>query len=219
MRVVGALCWFHEPPEFLEALVRSLPGVIDELVALDGPWDHFPHRSLQSPDEQQAALRDTAADVGIPLTMLGGDTLWASQVAKRAFLYETAAERGDWMFIADGDEELMLGTGVHELLDSATEDVGSVYIKRVSEGRRVLERMARRLFRTRYGLSVMETHNGIVTDDGRWLAGPRRIAKEPRFDASRHIRILHRQMSRGDRRNNWSQRYYQVRARHRIEVH
>jgi hypothetical protein len=65
----------------------------------------------------------------------------------------------------------------------------------------------------------METHNGIVTDDGRWLAGPRRVAREPSVNASTCVHILHKQMSRGSQRDAASQQYYRIRARERIEVH
>jgi hypothetical protein len=217
-KLVAALCWYHEPADFLERLVRSLAGVVDELVAMDGPWDHFPHRGFASPDDQLATLELTAADVGLPLVMLGGERLFESQVRKRSELYAFVAERGDAMFIVDGDEEIVHHDGLREGL-ACDFLVGSVPIKRISPGRRDLDRSARRIFTTRYGLSVTETHNGIVTDDGRWLAGPRRIRKEPTLDCSQHVRILHRQMSRGEMRNAWSQRYYSTRARLRIEVH
>lgn len=220
-RVVGALCWFHEPPELLEPLIRSLAGVVDELVSLDGPWQHFHHRALASPADQQEAISRTAEEVGLRVTMLGGDTLWASQVAKRAFLYETAAQRGDWLFVVDGDERVSFHDrdGLREALAATEFDVGSIHVKRVREGKREFERQARRLFRTTRGLTVIETHNGIVTDDGDWLAGPRRITKQPRLDCTPYLHILHRHMARGDQRNHWSQSYYQTRARQRIEVH
>lgn len=219
--VIGALCWFHEPAAALERLVRSLEGVVDELVCLDGPWQHFPHRHLRSPDDQAASLRETAAEIGLPLQLLGGDQLFDSQVAKRSLLYSTAAARGDWLLVVDGDEEIgHHDPALRQLLAATPLQVGSVPIRRVSsDPRRDLERSARRLFRTEHGLSVMETHNGIVTDDGLWLAGPRRIAKQPTVNCAPHLRILHHHQSRGEQRNNWSRRYYHTRARLRIEVH
>lgn len=220
MRIVAALCWYEEPVHFLERLVRSLDGVVDELIAHDGPWKHFPRQSLESPPEQKAALLSTAHEIGLPVTTITPTEVYESQVEKRAYLYDFAAQRSDWVFVVDGDEEVIhVDEGFRSKLEATLLfDVGIIACQRIS-GYRDTERTPRRVFRSSCGLSVRETHNGVVTDDGRWLAGPRRIKKEPTLDLTENLRIRHEAMSRGERRNLWSRRYYQTRARDRIEVH
>lgn len=220
MRIAAALCWYWEPVQFLERLVASLAGVVDELVALDGPWEHFAHRELASPSEQRDALAGAAERCGLPLLAMGGDELWETQVAKRSHLYSLVAERADWLLVIDGDEYVVEERGLRAALEATERDVGIVHNTRV-RGRelKLLERTPRRVFRTTNGLQVREAHNGVVTDDGRWLAGPRRVQKEQAVDLTAHLRLRHEAMSRGTNRNQWARDYYAVRARRRIEVH
>ena len=67
MRIAAALAWYDEPPAFLDRCARSLAGVVDELVALDGAWRLQPDGQPYSPYEQVDSLRAACADVGLRL--------------------------------------------------------------------------------------------------------------------------------------------------------
>jgi hypothetical protein len=66
VKIVAALAWYREPPEFLDRLVRSLAGLVDVLVALDGAWALFPDAEPHSTLAEGMALHEAGAlDAGV----------------------------------------------------------------------------------------------------------------------------------------------------------
>jgi hypothetical protein len=219
--IAAVLCWYDEPVEALRRCVESL-GWCDMLVEADGPWEYF-DGPVTSPPEQRQALNEACSAVGLPQITLTHHERYPSQVAKRDRLYREAAREADWIFIIDGDEYVERVFDIRAALAGVQEDAVVVGCDTHSYLRagRVIRRDEphRRLFRTAGGLSVQEAHNGIVTDDGRWLGGPRRIAKEPAADLQNVLMIRHEHWSRPMERNQRSATYYRERSRLRIEIH
>jgi hypothetical protein len=104
VRIVAGLCWYDEPSAFLERCVASLAGVVDEVVAVDGAWRWFPGGLALSPPDQEEALRRTAREHDLPLRVVVPESVYESQVTKRAHMMELAGENADWVLVIDADE-------------------------------------------------------------------------------------------------------------------
>lgn len=103
MIVTGALCWWNERPEDLDACIRGLGNVADRVVALDGAYRRYPGATAHSGDDQLAAIREAAAAVNLECRIDQPDDLWAGQVAKRSHLLGLATEGSDWIVTVDAD--------------------------------------------------------------------------------------------------------------------
>ena len=103
MIVTAALPWYDEAPEDLDRYVRALPVVADRLVALDGGYARYPGAKPRSAKAEEAAIRDAAADIGLPVEVVIPDRIWPGQLAKRTALYNAAAAGSDWIFTLDAD--------------------------------------------------------------------------------------------------------------------
>lgn len=225
MRVTACICWYDESPEFIYRAARSLEGVADRLVTLDGAWRFFEPERVESSAEAREALHEGATDAGLPHEALRGERVWETQVEKRGALYETAINltKPDWLFVLDGDEKVVeSGEDFRYALARTERHVAAVSVRNLNPAKFEKTRRHRRFFRAVPGLTVTETHNGVVIPDGygglRWLAGPRRVDMEPALDLSGSFFIDHPQMGRGDNRNRRSRAYYATRASKRIEV-
>lgn len=225
MRITVALCWFQEPPEFLERLGRSLADFASDCVTLDGRWRLFGEDgawSDASPAEQHERLAAGLAAAGVHHIALPHDgEPFESQVAKRDRLYREAIARTDcdWLFLLDGDEYLdWHADDLCVRLAALDQDVATVKCVRTHYNLRTVVRHPRRIFRASAIGHVMETHSGIVTPDGRWLSGPRRITTETPADLSDHVTIAHEVLGRGKRRNSAMKSYYNERRERRVEV-
>lgn len=223
MKIAAVLCWFQEPVEFLDRCVRSLQGVADHLVAVDGRFELYPVPDDTSGVAEYDAIEAAAASAGIALTFLHKGP--STQVEKRAFAYSSAVlwAEPDWLFVIDGDEAVThVDPAFRTLLAETDRDVGRVHCARINGVVRpmVTERHVRRVFRGIPGLTVKQAHNGVVTPDGRWLAGQRHLIKpEPPVELGKHLRITHYHSARPQDRNARRRVYYRERSRQRVEVH
>lgn len=104
--VTAALAWFDEDPEDLGRFVHSLHGFVDRLVAVDGPYERYPHESVQSHPQEVAALKSACKKIGIPLELHQPGNPWRGQVEKRTYLIQAAARNSDWIFTLDADHIL-----------------------------------------------------------------------------------------------------------------
>lgn len=66
MRLIATVCWYDERPAHLRELVRSLAGIADRALFLDGPYAQYPGLS-RSPAEQADAVREEAEACGLEL--------------------------------------------------------------------------------------------------------------------------------------------------------
>lgn len=210
MRIAAALAWYDEPVEFLDRCVRSLEGVVDFVVPLDGRWDLMPGDDFLSPMEQvetiNRALRAANLD-GIPVRPA---TEFVSQVEKRAELMRDCAVLGaDWILVIDADEYIASADTavVRRDLEQTEHVCGDVGLKHLSGGRGGLRR---RFYRTGTGLRLVHT--------GYTFAGRDLLPGEPAVDLSPYLTIEHDYRNRGDDRNARDIAYREARQRERVEV-
>jgi glycosyltransferase involved in cell wall biosynthesis len=98
---VGCMIFYNEA-WILERTIPALQRATDRVVLVDGPYEAFEHRGVMSDD----------GSYGIARKMLrGGDRLiaraqpWVDEVEKRNE-YLAECEEGDWVLVADADEEV-----------------------------------------------------------------------------------------------------------------
>lgn len=217
MKIVAALPWYDEQPSWLDRCVRSLAGVVDELVAVDGRWDLYDDASpILSHFEQEIAISKAAYAVDIESEVWKPARAWTSQVAKRAELMRICSEKGDWIFVIDADEyvakvdaDKWIDGVIEAELDVATVGVHALYQQQP-------DRRIRRLFRS--GTTVKTAHNGYWYE-GQWLHGDSaKVTLAPAFDLS-DVLVLHDDSGRRPpEREERAMRYRRARAQGRVEM-
>ena len=124
MKVTAALCWFDERPSDLEACVTGIANIADRVVAVDGAYRRFPGGEPSSPPSQAKTIRRVATDLGMECLISTPDRLWAGQLEKRTFLYQTAALGSDWVVVVDADHIIHADReAVRAELEALTADV------------------------------------------------------------------------------------------------
>lgn len=103
MLITGALCFWNERPEDLDACVRGLANIADRVIALDGAYVRYPNATPRSSDAEVAAIREAATAVGLGCLVLQPDRLWAGQIEKRSYLLSIAANTSAWVATVDAD--------------------------------------------------------------------------------------------------------------------
>jgi hypothetical protein len=132
MRVIAMLSWYDEPPLALSALVTSLAGVADHIVAVDGAYHLFPGGTARSSRDEVAAIVETCRAAGIGCTPHQPQTVWyGNEIEKRDTLVRLAAgiaEPGvDWLFRIDADEQVTQAPfDLHDRLAATDADAGVV---------------------------------------------------------------------------------------------
>jgi hypothetical protein len=116
------LAWYDEPIADLERCVASCAGVVDHLIAVDGPYETFPHASTHSPSNQVEAIQSAAMDAGMRCTILSPGIAWRHEGYKRTAMFDLAAQHGtmgrDWLLPIDADEELANTGDLRAFLDA-----------------------------------------------------------------------------------------------------
>lgn len=107
MNIVAMLAWWDEPPEELDACVRSLTVLCDAVVAVDGGYEMTPGATPASPRGQAESILAAAAEMGLRATVVVPDRVWTGQVAKRDFMLRLAALDADWLLAVDADHRLV----------------------------------------------------------------------------------------------------------------
>lgn len=103
MIVTGALAWWNERPEDLDACIRGLANIADRVVAVDGAYRRYPTGTAKSDPAQAEAIRAACKATGLDLVLVDRDQMWAGQVEKRSFLLASAAVGSDWIVVVDTD--------------------------------------------------------------------------------------------------------------------
>jgi hypothetical protein len=217
VKIVAALAWYREPPEFLDRLVRSLAGLVDVLVALDGAWALFPDAEPHSTLAEGMALHEAALDAGVRLELRTPEIVFESQVAKRAALMALAAEHGDWILVIDGDEWISRGLplGLRWALERTDAVVGDIQLRTMHWGETMPYAhpdggLRRRLYRA--GTTVDIVHSGYFYE------GAPLYAAEPAVDLADLVTITHDNCNRGSARNEQARTYRHLRQTTAVEV-
>lgn len=224
MKLVAALAWYQEPVEFLDRLVRSLGGVVDELIALDGRWRLFDDGAscFLSPAVQADTIAVAAEAVGLPVTFGLVADVWDSQVAKRDRLMRLAADLGDWILVVDGDEYVESCDPVELRAELELADVNvatMMTVPKTPEARTLrTPEPVRRIYRATPSLHVETAHNGYRDDTG-WLHGDSAYAKliAPARTAP-FLAMAHQGRARGEERNALAMTYRMERRAARVEA-
>jgi len=222
MRLTACLCWFDEPVELLERCVRSLWWA-DDLVAVDGRWEHFgaDDAPALSSDAEAEAIERAAKEVGLQLLLIRQKAVWPSQVAKRDFMAQAAFALGaDWPFVIDADEyvsNVELGM-LRSALEATALDVATIMHRRGAPAQQG-PRPIRRLYRASTRITVGPAHNGWRTADGRWLSGDTaRVKLEEPLDLSAYLEIHHPFGERSGERERTDALYCSARRRLHLEA-
>lgn len=221
MKICAAMAWYDEPLPFLNRCIRSLAGIADTLIAVDGRWNLHGEDDdpFVSAEDEYDTIRDAAAAVGIAVQTLTPVAPWNSQVEKRSFLMQRATETGcDWILVIDGDEEITRchTEQLHAELQGTALDVAEVMGTNTNPDRG--PHPWRRIYRASTEVTVQHWHNGYQTADGRWLHGPaRHVQREPTLDLSGLIHIVNERYGRGKARDRTQGRYYRRRGVLRVE--
>lgn len=228
VKIVAALCWFLEPPEFLDRLVRSLDGVADELVALDGPWADFPHDHHYSTPEEYDAIDEAASAISLRHRIVQQPAPFENQPQKRSELFRLAIDvfGADWVLVVDGDEVCTLADmeavrASLELTDRDVVEAMTVPMNRIWPYSEMPShpKPMRHMYRGIPGLEVRYAHNGIVTPDGRWLHGDQAyVRRAPSLDLSRVLQFGHDNDARSAERRAARKAERRARQRSRSEA-
>lgn len=229
MKIVAALSWYREDPDWLHETVTSLRKAgVSHLVALDGAYALYPGGTPSSHPAEYRALEHAADRAGIGLTIETPPTVWqGGEIEKRTRLFalanEHCVEGEDWIFIIDGDEVIIdAPEDLHQVLAGSPFDVAqATYVEfdgpDTMEGRFPRRFQIPKFFRAQ-PITVVGNHFTYRTDDGRLLWGNAlRSHLEPRIPLDDVFLIEHRTWERERKRHENAHAYYAARERHGIE--
>lgn len=240
--IVAALVWYEESPSWLAALVASLHGLVDHLVAVDGAYA-LVSTSMRQPTsgrEQAETIQAAAAAVGIGCTIHVPQQAWAgNEVEKRSFAFRAAnlvCEPGrDWILVVDADEVVTFWPrDIHDRLAASSCDVAAVSLwqRHISaplpgENGVVFDEISgsdpffRKLFRADPTLRVEGAHYVYVVGEPgeeRYLWGHQGMHGVVEAEDIHDLRIEHRQEWRSPGRRKLQQTYYATREQVGTEV-
>lgn len=221
MRVTGLLSFYDEDPGWLAECVASASKLCDHLIAVDGPYGHFPG-ALSKPAsgaDQIAAITHTAAGLGMGVSVhqprMPWFGEWGGEVAKRDFMFKlgmTFAEPGDWFFRVDADEFLteVPDDTKHRLAESK-HDVAEVILWERESSYDIdmggdSQHPLRCLFRAIPGIRIEQAHfivTAPINGQRTFLSGPHGVSAEPLWD----VRLEHRTRMRTPGRKRLKDQY------------
>lgn len=214
MRVIALLSYYEEIPSWLAECTASVAKLCDHIIAVDGPYIHFPG-ALKKPasgTEQAETIARTAAGLGIGCTIHAPRRPWSGasggEIAKRNFMFQlgkTFAGPDDWFLRIDADEVLTEAWGAREALESSEHDVAEITIweREVNDHNAELvdsnndyASPFRCLFRNRDGLRIEQTHYTVIHGEHTVLNGLNQVPAEQLWDTRLEHRTHQRPMGR-----------------------
>lgn len=212
MRVIGLMSWYEEPASWLAECVASASKLCDHIIAVDGPYLHFPGglRRPASGPEQADTIQRTAHALGMGCTIHVPHTAWlGGEVEKRDFMFKlgmTFAEPDDWFFRVDADEMLSdVPYDTRDRLAQTEHNVAEVMLwERTEWGDS--EHPLRCMFRAIPGIRIEQAHFIVTAPIGsgrQFLSGPKSLLAEPLWD----VRLEHRTQMRSDERKRLKRQY------------
>lgn len=108
MKIIAMLSFFDEDPSLLRECISRLAAIgVDQVVAIDGPYDLYPTEKIGSSFDTTKAIIDSCGGKGKPDLIMRNKSGWeGNEVEKRNFMLEVAleaAEEGDWLLVVDSD--------------------------------------------------------------------------------------------------------------------
>lgn len=233
MKVYALLAWFDESPETLTRCVESLAGFADHFIGLDGSYESWPNPRRESPALQAFALSDAVrrahAETGMRYSLWTPHKPWASEVEKRATMFEHARECGatpdDWLLVIDADVSVAhAAPATRDLLTGTGYDVAEVKIHNVRPDGHVSMTYPRyrSMFRALPGLTCKWTHWLYVAplEVGwryMWKTPNGHDSAEPVLDLSEHVTLHHHNLDRSAERDAAARTYYRNREAQQLE--
>jgi PAS domain-containing protein len=212
-KIIGLLSWYDEDPDVLAACVNGLAvAQVTHLVAMDGPYQHYPHDKPYSSHEERKALILGCDHHGISLTLHARSSPWPTEIAKRTALFALghahATPYDDWLLVIDADE--VITHADHTPLHTTGYDVATMLS--TTMGMQPPDRH-RRYFRAHpQGIRVHQHHYNYVDGEGRRLRGPHSLIGAEDLDAHCQHNPL-----RGETRHHARTQYYAERRRLNLE--
>lgn len=234
MRVVAIMSWYDEPDEVLAEAVRSLAGLADHLICLDGRYALF-HGPTNSPATNYLTITRAALDAGLSVQVESASEPWdgphGGEVAKRNRLFElaeAATSPTDWLLSWDADfvldRELSNPSVARAVLEQTRKLAADVWLFQdtLRRGGCFPDLRLRILFRALRGLRVEHTHWQYVAphpwQPGKklrlWDMANRTVPSAPLYQ---HLFVHHVPDRRDQARDNRRWAYYMLRDNRRVE--
>ena len=99
--LVGCMI-FYDEAWILKRTLKALKERVGKVIAVDGPYEHFPHEKTRSVDGSCDIAEQLADVVILPDRRSNG---WHDEMEKRNS-YLKFVRPGDWVVVVDADEEL-----------------------------------------------------------------------------------------------------------------
>jgi hypothetical protein len=226
--IAALLCFYNEDPDLLRRSVGAvLDAGADGVLAVDGPYELYPHSGkMRSDPECYAAISETAEARGKWWITHSENKPWEnSEVGKRSWMMDAAISlklpRPDWLLVFDSDHFWESDLHLHDLLSECPDDVS---FARVSFTEVALDGVPwwepmRPLVRVRSDLRMGTNHYTYVTDDGisRILERPELGPVMEAFDLTESVHVRHGVYDRDEQSRARQTVYYEQRHRLGIE--
>jgi len=228
MMITACLSFFDEPPDLLGECVDRLGRVgVDRLVAVDGPYELYPHACARSSPSSIDAIRQAARESGIALTLVYAERAWKNnEVGKRQRMIEiargmkprgswqSALRERDWLLVVDADHFWEADDDLHRLLYPIHNEQVPIAFARVSfaevfqtDGTPIYA-PARPLVRARWDLRMGANHYTYETDVGYSTFLERPAPTTPALDLTDRVRVIHRVHDRDATKRAHQSAYY-----------
>jgi hypothetical protein len=189
-RLHALLAWFDEDCDALIRAVESIAPIADHIIAIDGPYETFPHTAVASHQIQAQVIRWGCARHATPCTIYQPGIAWRNEGYKRTALFDIAHQYGtahtDWVLPIDADEELVNGEQLRAYIDTAPADhtCASIYYHTPTQdmdkaeqaitqaGTETRSYAQPRLMRLLPGLRVRQPTHYIFDHDGGTISTP-----------------------------------------------
>lgn len=211
MRVIALLAWYNEDCRILWRCIRSLEGVADHVVAVDGAYRLYPRGKPRSPQNQYDEIHYAAKEAGIGATIVTPEKVWKhNEVEKRSFMFEEgdkiAKADEDWFLIMDADDYVLSVGDFRKILERTSWDVAAV---------KLLDKKGsgvafRKLFRAIPGIYVEGAHY-VFKSGNRYLWGNTGHHKLEPCEDAQMLQIVHDPDARPEPRKDAKTEYYRVR--------
>jgi hypothetical protein len=230
--IAALMAFYDDPADTTEAAIRSVQGLVDHLVAVDGAYATFPGGEAKSPDEMRDRIQATAEEIGVDVLFYTPADVWAGgEPEKRDRMYRMADATGaDWYTILDTDFLFEYPQGVHAVLDSLDAALGYEVAKVTlvdylapSEGSddRVRQESELPLFYRAAGLGPIHigpTHFHTWREGaGTHLWGCQNTPQVPWADLTDVVHVQHKWWERTDDRQAQKWGYYVLRDAAQLE--